>query len=403
MVDFGDLQVFEGVTIYPAIVTCKRGGGDGAGDLAYLKLGADLPEDLGRTFAVKAGTMPRARLGAGSWRLEDDDLAALREKIAQGRKTLGEVYGPPLYGIKTGLNKAFVIDRATRDRLVAADPKSVEILKPFLRGENIKRWRVESEDLWLINTPKGKVDIDLYPAIRDWLLPFKPALEKRATKQAWFELQQAQLAYQERMKSTKIFWPHFQQRAEFVQETDLHLLNNKCFFIPSSDRNLLGLLNSSVSWFELSSIARPKRGGYIEAEAQYVEKLSIPGNLGRTGIDTQCTRCEAAARAIQTLAASFCHRLLDLATGTRRSLTGKLETFWTLDFPAFRAEVKKAFGADIPVKERADWEAYLAESSAKVKALSAEIEAAEREIDAIVYGLFDLTPDEIALIEREVR
>ena len=120
-----------------------------------------------------------------------------------GRKTLGEVYGAPLYGIKTGLNEAFVIDRATRDRLVAQDPKSAELLKSFLRGENIKRWRVESEDLWLINTPKGKVDIERYPSIRNWLLPFKPELEKRATKQEWWELQQAQLAYQPRYGSTK--------------------------------------------------------------------------------------------------------------------------------------------------------------------------------------------------------
>ena len=88
----------------------------------------------------------------------------MRDKIADGRKTLGEVYGPPLYGIKTGLNEAFVIDRATRDRLVQRDPKSEELLKPFLRGENIKRWRVESEDLFLINTPRGKVDIERYPA-----------------------------------------------------------------------------------------------------------------------------------------------------------------------------------------------------------------------------------------------
>ena len=75
---------------------------------------------------------------------------------------------------------------------------------PFLRGENIKRWRVEPEGLFLINTPKGKVDINAYPAIRDWLLPFKPELENRATKQEWFELQQAQLAYQPRLATPNL-------------------------------------------------------------------------------------------------------------------------------------------------------------------------------------------------------
>ena len=107
--------------------------------------------------------MPRARLGAGSWRVEGDALARLRDKIAAGHKTLGEGYGAPMRGIVTGLNDAFIVDTPTCDRLVAADAKSADLLKPFLRGENVKRWHIEPEGLWLINTPKGKVDIEAYP------------------------------------------------------------------------------------------------------------------------------------------------------------------------------------------------------------------------------------------------
>ena len=99
-----------------------------------------------------------------------------------------------------------------------ADPKSAELLKPFLRGENIKRWRVEPEGLWLINTPKGKVDINAYPAIRDWLLPFKPELEKRATKQEWFELQQAQLAYQPKFETPKLVYLDIAKNSPFSLE-----------------------------------------------------------------------------------------------------------------------------------------------------------------------------------------
>jgi hypothetical protein len=131
-----------------------------------LVVQGDAPADLGQAFAKGARSMPRTRLSAETWRVEDDASARLRDKIVNGRRTLGEVYGAPLYGIKTGLNDAFVIDTPTRDRLVKADPKSAELLKPFLRGENVKRWRVEPEGLWLINTPKGKVGIDAYPAVR---------------------------------------------------------------------------------------------------------------------------------------------------------------------------------------------------------------------------------------------
>lgn len=146
VIDFGDLQVFEGVTTYPAIVTLRKGGDGKAGNLSFLKLD-EWPKDLGLVFNEHTRTMLRARLGAGSWQCEEEPLASLRDKIAKGRRTLGEVYGPPLYGIKTGLDEAFIIDMATRDRLVRADPKSADVLKPFLRGENVKRWRVEPEGL----------------------------------------------------------------------------------------------------------------------------------------------------------------------------------------------------------------------------------------------------------------
>jgi hypothetical protein len=97
------------------------------------------------------------------------------------------------------------------------------------------------------------------------------------------------------------------------------------------------------------------------------------------------------------------HRILaDLAPPERAKLSRKLAEWWTLDFAAFRDEVKRVFHIDIPVKERGDWETYLAERSAEVRALTAEIKAAERAIDAIVYRLFDLSPDEIALLEASI-
>ena len=137
---------------------------------------------------------PQSALGEGSWELESPALRRLREKIVAGKPTLKEVYGSVCRGIVTGLNEAFIIDRATRDRLIAEDPRSAELLKPFLEGKDLKRWRTEPRDLWIIYIPKNAIDIDDYPAVKTHLWPFKERLEKRATKQEWFELQQAQAA-----------------------------------------------------------------------------------------------------------------------------------------------------------------------------------------------------------------
>jgi hypothetical protein len=400
VVDFGDLQIFGGVTTYPAIVTLRKGAGSDSGALSFLKLDV-LPKDLEAEFASEANAMPRARLGAGSWQFEDKPLAKLRDKIVRGKRSLGDVYGEPLYGIKTGLNKAFVIDTATHDRLIEQDAKSADLLAPFLRGENVRRWHVETEGLFLINTPKSKVDIDAYPAIRKWLLPFRSDLEKRATKQEWFELQQAQLAYQPKFKQPKIVWPHFQLHRSFSLDSASFFLNNKCFFLPCDDAALLALLNSRCLWFQLLSVARLKRGGYIEAEAQYVDRLSIPSISKNDRLTLEkCGRaCSAAAKQRFDLESAVRHRILDLAPPERAKLSRKLFDWWELDFPAFRDEIKRAFRTEIPVKERAAWEAYLAQKADALRSLATQIETAEREIDAIVYRLFDLTADEIALLE----
>ena len=87
-------------------------------------------------------------------------MLRLLEKLRGAGKPLGEyVNGRFYYGIKTGLNEAFVVDRATRDWLIREHKSSAEILKPFLRGRDVKRWRVEPQDLWLIFTRRG-IDIN---------------------------------------------------------------------------------------------------------------------------------------------------------------------------------------------------------------------------------------------------
>jgi hypothetical protein len=400
VVDFGDVQIFEGVTTYPAIITLRKAAT--GGDLEFLKLAA-APGDLDGEFAAKAQAMPRARLGSGSWQFEDDALARLRDKIVSGKKTLGEVYGAPLYGIKTGLNEAFIIDTQTRDRLVTQDAKSAEILVPFLKGENIKRWRVEPEGLFLINTPKGKVDIEKYPAVRDWLLPFRPQLEARATKQEWWELQQAQLAYQAKFLKQKILYPHFQNVRMFCIDQTGTFSNDKSYFIPDGDFELSATLNSRVTWFVLTSLSPAVRDGWHEMRVQYVKTVPVPiwSKKDRSRLSELAKRCFADSQETLNLLSAVRHRIsADLGGGAK--LSRKLEDWHLLDFTAFRAEVKRVFKTEIPVKQRGEWESYLAENATKVRTLTAEIEAAEREIDAIVYKLFDLTPEEIALLEASI-
>ena len=176
--------------------------------------------------------------------------------------------------------------------------------------------------------------------------------------------------------------------------------------IPSDDKGLLALLNSRTLWFMLSSMSPPVRGGFHELRVQYVEKLPIPAWRDRQRIDLVAAahRADITAQSRLKLQTSLTRRIPDLCpSGRDPKLTTRLQEWWTLpDFAAFRAEVKKVFKADIPLTERSDWEDWITRDRAEIARMSAEIAQCEAELDRIVYDLFDLTADEIALLETAV-
>jgi hypothetical protein len=417
LVDFGDIQVFEGVTTYPAIVVLDKmlpspaggggAGGEGENPVRFLALGNVLPDSLAAEFKQRSGVMPQSQLSTEAWHLESPALAHLRAKLTQGHPTLKSVYNSPLYGIKSGLEEAFVVDRVTRDRLIAQDPKSADLLKPFLEGKDLKKWRIEPQDLWLIYIPKNRVDIDAYPAVKAHLLPFREALEKRATKQAWFELQQAQEAYVTRFKALKVVYPDISQGAKFSLDCDGRYIPTTGFAIGSGDWYLLALLNSRLTWWLIQQLSPALRGGVWRQrlKAQYIEALPIPSSSSETRalLAQLAESAQRAAEARRDLQAAFRRRILtDLAPGGATArLAGKLADWPALDFKAFHDEVKKQFKSPIPLAERDAWQARFEADRARNVELSAEILRCERVIDQLVYALFALTNEEIRLVEGQ--
>jgi hypothetical protein len=212
------------------------------------------------------------------------------------------------------------------------------------------------------------------------------------------------LAYQPRFGAPKIIYPHFANQEMFAFDQSRAFSNDKTYFIPDATYDLLALLNSKLLWWILKGLAPAVRNAWRELRVQYVSQLPIPDMLSASR-DRLAALGEAATAAAKTrleIQSAVRRRILDLAPPERAKLNGKLEDWHELKFSAFRAEIKRAFRVEIPVRERGGWEFYLSENAAKVRALSDAIAAAEREIDAIVYALFDLTPVEIARLEASL-
>ena len=412
IIDFADLQVFEGVTTYPAILVLQQGIPESAQQIQLLKLSDHIPEDLHIYFQQHAGLMQQKQLSTASWQLEDERLYALRQKLNQ-YPSLKTIYGSPCYGIKTGCNEAFVIDSATRDSILAQDPQSSDIIKPFLEGKDLKRWHAQPRDIYLIFTRRG-IDIDKYPGVKKYLEGFKERLMpkpkdwggqgkwpgRKPGPYKWYEIQDT-VAYYQEFEKPKIQYGHFSPEPLFHFSQSGALSNDKSYIIPTNDTFVYGLLNSSVYWLLITSMCPFVRGGFYEVRAQYIETLPIPPKPKGEKISTLAEQVQAIAESRYQCENGFRRRLQDLCPNDQVfKLNKKLENWWLLDFSTLQKELKKSLKATINLAERSDWQGYFEGEQVKRANLDLQIRGLEQQLNNEVYKLFDLTADEIVLIEQ---
>ena len=202
--------------------------------------------------------------------------------IEQSIKAKIEKIGVPLKdwdikiyrGILTGCNEAFIIDGATKDALIAQDPKSAEIIRPILRGRDIKRYSYEFADKWLIYVPwhfplhkdtsitgaskEAEHEFEKqYPAIYNRLLSYKPILEKRnkaetGIRYEWYALQRCAATYMDDFSKQKIVYGQFQDSAEYAySDKEIFLSSNEYMIVGSPHMKfLLGVMHSSIfNWY----------------------------------------------------------------------------------------------------------------------------------------------------------
>ena len=292
VIDFGEVKIFNatvevfvlaarktavgleatvsGHNLYPLLA--RRLGRAGSVEQAREAM-RRLPEDL----ETEVANFPQARLGGSEWRIEDESINVLFERLMNQGRPLGEFVDGRIYmGVKTGLNEAFVIDQAKRDILVAADPKSAEMIRPWLRGRDIKRWTPDWNGLFIIFANRG-VDIDRYPAIREHLEWYRPQLEQRATAHLhpWYELQQPQEGIFPEFERPKIIWPEFARSVRFCFDSNGTYVNNKCYVIPVDVMWMLAVLNSDLIEFLLCQITNSLRGGFMQLYYHYTSRLPI--------------------------------------------------------------------------------------------------------------------------------
>ena len=353
LLDFGSVSIFD-AAVDTCIVLAEQSPSVVKHTLHAITL-REVSEqfDIQEVFQEQGFLIPISQLISDGWVLTSPDAIALLAKLKNSGPQLGEVIqGKFYFGIKTGCNDAFIIDAATCERLIAADPTSCELIKPLLRGRNLRKWRAESANEYLITIASStnrewawsnarsaseaeQIFDETYPAIYQHLRGYRERLIAR-DDQGKFYWELRSCAYYAEFEKPKIIYPDISSFMRACHDTTGILGEATTFCIPTTDLSLLAILNGRLfDWYaryKFQTLNDPWTGGGLRLKKIYMQHVPI---------------------ADRTLAQ--------------------------------KAELSRLV------------EQILADPE------SDKVSAIEKEIDALVYRLYGLTRKEIALIEQTYR
>ncbi len=336
VLDFGDAPVFTSIA-YPAILVTQKMRKVEKGQLpspteptGFLHArnlppegwqshvmtwtpGPDIRE-FPDIFERDAFQIAQRDLKPDGWRMESPVSLRLLEQLRDSGTPLREIVQSRVFrGITSGLNEAFVVDRVTRNQLIAKHPSSKGLLKPFIRGRDVKRWRVNFAEQYLIliessenvehpwsgkpNTEAERSFAKTYPAIHEYFETMRKELNKRWDQGKYFwELRSCD--YWQEFEHPKVISTKISIQPTFAVDFEGYFLGNTCYFIPTGKKALFitAILNSSLFFGYAKRVFVEKQGGWYEVQPQGLEAFPIP-----PATPAQHGQCEWLAEALTWL------------------------------------------------------------------------------------------------------
>jgi hypothetical protein len=373
IVDFGGLPVFTNAKdTYVCIPLLAKEAQPRR--IEVSRVDSPAVRDLSRHVAAHQFTIPHERLSPEAWALKSDGEAAVFAKVMRMGKPLGKyLENKMFYGVKTGLNEAFEISAQQRAAILEASAESAALIKPFLGGQDIRRYMIGANRRHLIVIPSGWTRRQMirvehnpagYPEREAWnwlfrehpqiaghLKTFAEPLRKRQDQgDYWWELRPCD--YYGYFDSPKIIFPDICKAPRFfLDRTGLYLANT-AYCLGAGDLFLLGILNSRLFWFAISNISIPfgiRAGKYrYRLIYQYMEKVPI--------------------------------RLINADSPADKS---------------HRDQVAQLAEQMLILHQRLS----AAKTPQEKTALERQITAADTQLDRLVYDLYGLTQEEIKIVE----
>ncbi|MEG3929568.1 MULTISPECIES: Eco57I restriction-modification methylase domain-containing protein [unclassified Microcoleus] len=436
IIDFGHAPIFEDADTFPCIVAVRKPNASlciseteseiepGKSEPNSPVIVCPVPREelaninLTQYVHQHGYQISRSRFTATAWSLEPPAVDELMQKIQRVAVPLKDFAGvKPYRGILTGLNEAFLIDEATKKSLVQADPKSAEIIKPLLRGQNIKRWSPEWENLWIIllksssdsvwpwstaNDKAEEVFAQIFPSVYKYMKPMQEKLSKRSDQgRYWWELRSC--AYYNVFQEPKIITQDLATYSWFCFVDQEVYPVNTCYLWPTGNFYMLGWLCSPITWWICHHTLQKGINDTLRMFREQVETLPIapPTDSIRAEVELIVSRLIEIAKINQETHRDVLQWLE--ITYLIDKLGQKLEDFSTLSFAEFVAEIRKR----MPKTKSSDplgvaglkavRETYN-EYAPAIQSRKAEALRLEHRLSDLVNQAYGLTPEEIDLM-----
>lgn len=419
LIDFGELPVFSDASTFPLILITANEEVS-ISSFAFCQLTNLNDKDFITTVHQNSIIISQEQIATSDWNLIDKKHYNLMNKLKVNSALLGNEYKLN-YGIKTGYNDAFIIDKKTKDILIREDLNSTEIIKPFLKGTDVRRNYIDDTDQFLIFTRRG-TDIDKYDAIKSFLAGNKERLTpgikggRKKGDYKWYEIQDT-VNYHEDFEKEKIIFPVIAKEPRFVLDREGFYFNDKAFMISGGDIKLCALLNSKLIWFFLkntcSVLGDPNKGGRLELRSIYMNLVPIKiGLKDNSTFESNANQFQHLDREIYSLTTKWKKFLIQKFN--LRKLSRKLDNWHELHFGNFIKELDKAIYttnkehekegleliASLTKLDEMEWMDAFETKKKEAQDLQTQINQTAKEIDTMVYELYGLTAKEIEIVEN---
>ena len=286
LIDFAGVKIFESATVDTNILLFSKSSNQHETVCAVTnKQNKDSVKNLS-DFVQQQNTVCK---------FSSSDAWVILSPIEQSIKRKMEAVGTPLkdwdiqinYGIKTGFNDAFIISTEKRNEILAncqtdeERQRTAELIRPILRGRDIKRYGYVENGLYLINTHNGirgkipRIRIEDYPSIKSHLDQYWDKIEKRADQgDTPYNLRNC--AYLDDFSKPKIVWGNLNLKASFALVEDNSFINAPSPMIVPANNYLLGILNSKLADYYIRRLGVTRNGGYFEYKPMFIEQLPVP-------------------------------------------------------------------------------------------------------------------------------